>query len=47
MNKEYATIIGPGKILLQGTVIEKHNNGKVTIDIFGKQYTGFPTTKTE
>lgn len=42
MNMQYATIVGPGKILSQGIIVEKHNNGEVTIDIFGKKYKGFP-----
>ena len=36
MNIQYGTIIGPGKILSQGIIVEKHDNGEVTINIFGK-----------
>lgn len=41
MNTKYATIVGPGKLLSQGVVVEEHQNGKITIQIFDKLLTGF------
>lgn len=41
MNIKYATIVGPGKLLSQGTVVKEHQDGQVTIQIFDKLLTGF------
>lgn len=40
MNVKYTTIIGPGKLLSQGILIEELQDGKITIQIFDKLLTG-------
>lgn len=38
-------IHGPGRITYQGDIIEIHADGKITIKIDNKLYTGFPVKK--